>query len=105
MPLPYTAKDLVRLYKETNSGHFFDKNTMRFFGSRLTQHYVRTSDSVCYFITTEKRPGDDKRRATIRRARLWIGKIYIDTIGEFNSFETINQAKKALEKYTNPKQS
>ena len=62
---------LIDQYNYHSSGHFFDADTMRFFKSRVTSNYKRVSDTVAYFITTEKRCFDDYTRvATIRRAEL-----------------------------------
>ena len=105
--IAYNEQDLINQYNYLNSGHFFDRDTMRFFKSRVTCNYKRISDTVAYFITTEKGPlSDSKRLATIRRAELksyiresdkrQCFKIEIDTVGEFNSM-TMYRAKKVLE--------
>jgi DNA replication protein DnaD len=92
--MPYVSRDLVDLYNHTSSGHFFDKDTMRFFKSRLTDNFKRIDDKNAYFITTEKGPMEtSKRMATIRKATIvdvirdngnMISKIEIDTVGDFN---------------------
>ena len=69
--LAWNSNDLIQQYKYHSSGHFFDADTMRFFKSRVTSNYKRVSDTVAYFITTEKRGFEDFTRvATIRRAEL-----------------------------------
>lgn len=105
--IAWNSKELVDQYQYLSSGHFFDKDTMRFFNSRLTENYRRLSDTEALFITTERAPHDDNRHATIRRAKLVkyiresdgreCQKIEIETVGEFNKL-TLAQAKRELKK-------
>lgn len=65
--IPWNIEHLVQDYNYTSSGHFFDRDTMRFFKSRLTSHYKRVSNRKAYFVTTEKRCFDDNTRvASVR---------------------------------------
>ncbi len=101
----YSTEELIHLYNDTASGHFFDRSAMRFFNSRITGHFKRIDDKKAYFITTERGPAlDSKRMATLRRATIedFTGddgvtrsKIVIDTMIGFNQL-TMYQAKKAL---------
>lgn len=69
--MPWNIDHLVHDYKYTSSGHFFDRDTMRFFKSRLTSHYKRVSDCKAYFVTTEKRCFEDNTRvASVRSVTL-----------------------------------
>jgi hypothetical protein len=72
--------------------HFFDKGTMRFFKSRVD--YVAYTDGKggAYFATTEKGPG--ARKASVRH----YSGCYIDTVGEFQSYKTLDAARKAAKK-------
>lgn len=103
--MSWNSDELVNLYNYLGSGHFFDRDTMRFFKSRVTSNYRRINDFTAYFITTEKGPSGI-RKATIRRAELIrvVGedgmerqKMEIDTVGEFNEL-TLAQAKTRLKK-------
>lgn len=104
--IAWGTKELANQYDYLSSGHFFDKDTMRFFNSRLTSQYARLSDTEALFITTECAPGG-RRRATIRRAKLVsytresdgreCQKVTIDTVGEFNKL-TLAQAKREIER-------
>lgn len=106
--IPYNTEDLIRQYIQTPSGHFFDKDTMRFFRSRATCNYRRLSDTKALFITTEQGPAPgSKRLASIRIATLTeyiredgrlCHKIKIETVGEFNSM-TLARAKTVMAKY------
>jgi hypothetical protein len=77
--IPDNIHDLVTAYKVTKSGHFFDESTMKFFKSRLTEHYLKLSDKESLFITTEKTGLDTKRSASVRRASISDGRISITT--------------------------
>lgn len=101
----HSSLALVKLYNETNSGHFFDKSTMKFFKSRVSGEFKRIDDKTAYFITTEQGPvSGSKRLATVRKATIedfrrddgrLISKVNIETVGEFNRL-TMSQAKKVL---------
>lgn len=103
--MPWGTDELVRLYRDTGSGHYFDKDTMRFFRSRVTGNFRRISDKEALFITTERGPcADSKRLATIRRARIvdykreggdLVSRVEIETVGEFNSL-TLPRAKRIM---------
>lgn len=103
--MPWNVHDLRRVYEQTNSGHWFSPNTMRFFKTRLTSSFKRVSDKEAYFITTEQGPmNNSPRLATVRRAVIediqreggaLISKVNIETVREFNSL-TMYQAKKVL---------
>lgn len=106
--IAYGSDELIIQYNYLSSGHFFDKDTMRFFKSRITGNYRRLSNTEALFITTERGPLEgSKRLATIRRAKLVTyiresdnrecQKITINTEGEFNSL-SLAQAKRIMAK-------
>lgn len=75
---------IVRTYKNLNeNGHWFDKDTLSFFNSKMPQRGFKHKDSY-YFITSEKF-GDNERKYTPRRLDLNTGEI--ETIGEFNTLD------------------
>jgi hypothetical protein len=102
--IAWGTDELVTQYNYLSSGHFFDRDAMRFFNSRLTGNYKRIDDSNALFITTEKAP-NGKRMATIRKAQLFkytresdgreCFKINIHSVTEFNTL-TLPKAKKLL---------
>lgn len=95
----YSIDDLVKIYNRYDMGHFFDKDTMRFFKSRLTSMYG-SKNGEFYFVTSEKKSfSDDTRTWTLRKAyiRTETNKIDIETISDFCEFSTSYRAKKALE--------
>ena len=90
----------LREFQHYYNGHFFDKETMRFFKSRiLDEFYV---DNWIIFITSEQNQ-DNPRRYTVRAASRHVDKIRqnrsIKTIGEFNVL-TAYQAKKLAKRVT-----
>jgi hypothetical protein len=104
--IAWDSNELVNQYNYLSSGNFFDKNTIRFFKSRVTINYKRLSDNEALFITTEK-CSSEIRAATVRRATLveyvresdghQKQKIVIETVGEFNRM-TLAQAKREMNK-------
>ena len=83
--------DLQTEYKNRTdgNGHFFDADTMRFFGSRIGA--VRIIGDDWYFITSEK-PPHGRRMYSVRKMELDGN---IETIGEFCSM-TSYRATQAL---------
>lgn len=105
--MPYTSTDLVNLYQNTSSGHYFDKETMRFFKSRVTSNFRRLDDTNALFITTECGPAPgSKRLATIRHAKIVeyvregdgriCQRIEIKSVGTFNIM-TLYYAKQVMQ--------
>jgi hypothetical protein len=104
--IAWNSKDLVKQYNYLSSGHFFAKDTMDFFKSRVTDNYRRMDDYTALFITTEWSPGN-ARKATIREAKIQTytrpsdgrhcQRIVIYTVGEFNQL-TLDKAKRLLYK-------
>lgn len=65
----WSIEDLQRDYEYTSSGHFFSKNTMRFFASRLTSNFKQIDSTRYLFITSEKKSFNDCTRVfTLRIA-------------------------------------
>ena len=90
----------MRSFREVYRGHFFDRETMRFFRSRLC--YGGRIVAGRYFVTSEKACFDDYRRVYhLRRidARPDGGDggcgYTINTVGEFGSVRAaVNAAKR-----------
>jgi hypothetical protein len=77
-------------YANTSAGHhFFDKSTMRFFRSKIASQSVINGR---YFITSEQFDASSPRLYTIRVAN---DDGTIDTVGEFQAYETVQAAKRA----------
>jgi hypothetical protein len=47
--------------------HFFDRETLRFFGSHVLPYTWARKDGTTFFVTSEQRPdSEDPRRFTVR---------------------------------------
>jgi hypothetical protein len=87
---------MMRLYEfielsKASGNHFFDKDTMRFFRSRILDYDPITG----YFITSEKGPSNS-RAYTLRKADFSSGDV--DTIGQFQEYSTITRARTAFKR-------
>lgn len=106
MEIANHSKDLMIQYNNLLSGHFFDKDTMRFFASRLTNLDKKVSPTELYFVTSEKSGFDDPtRQFNLRKAELVFttdtegykyAEIRIDTIEKFSSRSQAARALKEL---------
>ena len=74
-----------------NGGQFFDKDTMKFWVTRIETGVIKNG---C-FVTSENNYDGTKRLYTVRRFN---GKS-IDTIGEFQQYKTKGSASDAARKY------
>ena len=79
--------------------HFFDKKTMEFFNSRIESTLIK-KEGKQYFITSEQFSNSlsnyiGKRLFTIREVK---ENGEIKTIGEFQGYNTKQEAKKELKK-------
>ena len=84
---------LIREYYEIKpGGHWFSKDTMRFFKSRLPD-YAYLKGNNAYFITSESDFSGSNRLYSIREFNRNTGQI--ETIGEFNSM-TKTEARREL---------
>lgn len=81
----YTTLDDVRNANEKIGAHWFDKSSMRFFKTRIESRLIAGKR----FITSECGP-DERRKYTIREAQ---PDGMIDTIGGFQGFNALRQAK------------
>lgn len=86
--------EIKRRYRPGEFRHYFDPETLAFFGEMLPLVGVRTFHGI-YFITANSKP-DGNTRYTIRRQDLEHGDI--DTVGEYRQYERFAQAKGALAK-------
>lgn len=89
--------------ESAHKGHFFDDSSKRFFRSRISQDAYLTADkSKGYFTTSEQFVGSQgaaPRAYTLRVCDMKTGTI--DTVGEFQAYETGAQAKRAALKAAN----
>lgn len=93
----YTVEDLTKDYYRKTKGHWFDKDTMRFFASRLSDTLIYYPDgSRILFVSSELGPNQPKRRYSIREYTVATGAI--ETVGlGFQAYNTLAAAKRAAQ--------
>ena len=98
-----TISDIKSESKEQGS-HFFDKDTMKFFGSKVASP-IYEKDGKKYFITSEKRPNSDEpRKYTVRQIVYYdkkgnpakSGTQFIESVDGFQLHDSLQAAKNAL---------
>jgi len=87
-------EDEVRRRAEKGSPHFFDKDTMRFFSSRVSELMWKKGSDI-YFITSEQDRGmtGSVRSFTVRKTD---ADGDINSIGEFQGHATLGDARQAI---------
>ena len=86
----YTSINEIRYEAQRAGSHFFDADSMRFFGSRI----LPTVYGGRYFVTSEQdRYGNGAKAYTVRVCR---ENGHIDTVGEFQAYATRAQAVAAV---------
>ena len=104
----YSIDCLIRHYEHNTYkiyervGHFFSKDTMKFFKSRVNSNlFYDYKNELIYFITSEKKCfNDDTRLYTLRVYNPATAKIDTAENTEFLHFETLAQAKYYAKKLT-----
>lgn len=81
----------IQRANERAGKHFFEASTMRFFRSRILPDVYGGR----YFITSEQFDRDSPRLYTIREVNEHGG---IDTVGEFQQYDTLDKARRAARK-------
>jgi len=87
-------EDEVRRRAEKGSPHFFDKDTMRFFSSRVSELMWKKGSDI-YFITSEQDRGQtgSVRSFTVRKTD---ADGDINSIGEFQGHATLSDARSEI---------
>ena len=87
-PQTFTYADMadVRQANQDIGHHWFERSTMRFFNTKIESRLIAGKR----FITSERGPQDTRKKYTIREAQ---ADGTIDTIGTFQGFSTLAQAK------------
>jgi hypothetical protein len=87
-----TIQDAIKVNKEKNK-HFFDKDTMSFFDSRIEKSVLRFGQLIDdkYFVTSEK-DEDSPRLFTVREFHRETGSVSTESnLREFNTKEIARQ--------------
>lgn len=104
-PQFYSAECIKDKYIYTSQGHWFNPDTMRFFGTRLTSGFKKIDDQNYLFITSDK-DFQGKRKRSVRHLKMTVNPnkfcgydMAINTVkGYFNV--NVYQAEKALKELT-----
>lgn len=87
----YTIEQMQAL-NDRKGGHWFAKDTMRYFGTRI----LHGTNVRNHFITSENNHDNTERRYTIRKFNT---ETYnVETVGEFLEYATRGQAVSALKR-------
>jgi len=86
----YLIKE-VEKRAEKGAKYFFSPDAMRFFSSRICQLCWKKDNDI-FFVTSEKN-GNSYRKYTIRKSSTSGD---ITTMGEFQAYDTINEANMAI---------
>ena len=82
--------------RTNNGGHFFDRDTMRFFGLRvMREHLCNATTTDIYFVTSELDFYGQDRRYTVRVLR---AEGSIDEVGAFRQHASRSVALRAMRK-------
>ena len=98
-------EDEVRRRSDKKGGHFFDKDAMRFFSSRVSELMWQKGDvknyqtNPIYFITSEQDRGHIQHAGSVRAftVRKADADGNIDTVGEFQGHATLGDARKEIQ--------
>jgi hypothetical protein len=82
---------------ESHQGHWFDKDTINFFGSRILWGSLTLVAGRPWLFITSEHNWDRTQRLYSVRSITNDGEV--DTVGEFQNFETLREAKRFLEQH------
>lgn len=95
--MKHTRDNNTWLTIRVNAGYWFAPDTLRFFGSRIYWHTLTEIDGGYLFISSEDNFDRTEKRFSVRSVN---ADYDIDTVGEFNGYETFPEAKKVLKALT-----
>ena len=81
--------------KRNHRGHWFSKDTMRFFQSRISETVYYGKD-LLFFVSSEKDRWDNPRMYTVRSYDPKTDQI--DTVGEYQAYKSRSGAASAAER-------
>lgn len=86
----FSSVEQIRLYSLSIGHHWFSPSTMRFFGSKIYPDIVGGR----YFISSEK--DHYSNGARLYTIRMVTDDGTIETVGDFQQYTSLRQARKAL---------
>lgn len=89
--------ELIKEYQPGEGRHFFDRDTMAFFASKVEQ--ARKGKAGTFFVTSEKSCFNGPARRYSVRQLVEPGKI--DTVGGFGAYDSLGDAVVAMTQLSN----
>lgn len=89
-----SIEEIERRYQPGKGRHWFDKNTLRFFRSRLAVQGYESENGLVFFVSSEQAP-HSRRRYSVRAL---LGPGGIETVYGFQAFTSSGAATKAAQK-------
>ncbi len=96
----HTLDAIKTAAKNGQAPHWFDRSTLRFFSSRISEHVYPTRDGA-YFVSSER---FDMTTPRLFSVRFCSDAGAIDTIGEFQQYASRSGAHAAAARLANAKQ-
>jgi len=95
----YHIDDFRRCYENDSCGHFFDKDALRFFNSKIGESSRVLDETKILFITSEKSK-NNPRLYTLRMGCIDDkGSLSVFTVPEFQGYDTMGKVKTAMKNY------
>lgn len=82
-----------------NNGYWFNKRTMRFFGSRILWNTLTPIASDRFLFVSREWVFNGENQAPRYTVREWCPSDGVDTLGDFNGHETRQEALRAVRGY------
>src|SRR5690242_11266218 len=90
--MPIVDISVVRSRAKARGSHFFDRDTMKFFGSRVERTAYQIGNAI-FFISSEQEDHTKPRGWTIQRQDQ---DGHIRKVGQFQQYKSLNEARSAL---------
>jgi hypothetical protein len=91
------TSDIERHYGPGHGRHWFDRNSTRFFGTRLAELAYQTFDGTAAFFVTSEQPPHGRRAYSVRRYDFATRDI--STVGRFCGYASRNGAHAAARRH------
>lgn len=89
----------IRIAASKAGNHWFDRDTLRFFNSRISGTVYPSKDGSCYFVSSERMDWQSPRLYSVRRAFYDAdGGFRIETVEEFQHYASRSGAHKAAQR-------
>jgi len=97
-PMKEIPMELIKAKNKAEGGHFFDKDAMRFFNSRIEVKKAKVKGRKAFFVTSERFNETYPKKYTIHMMNLDTGRT--DAQGEFQKYKSREEALSDLKEIT-----